>query len=104
MPIITSVVLSSLNLVPFQINPHYLAASLEGHFGETRDERITEFLAVNQHEPVVGIAEGTWLQLLHGKLSYHSPKEKQLKLFTYGQDAKYYSVDDSIDFLMQHSC
>ena len=104
MPIITSVVLSSLNLVPFQINPHYLEASVEGHFGETRDERITEFLAVNQHEPVIGIAEGTWLQLLNNKLSYHGLADKKLKLFTYGQEAKYYSTDDSIDFLMEHSC
>ncbi len=104
MPIITGAVLSSLNFVPFQINPHYLEAKLEGHNGETRDERIQEFLEINRHEPVVGIPEGTWLQVLDGKLSYGSANGKLLKLFNYGQEPVDYAPDQSIQFLMEHSC
>ena len=104
MPIITSVILPSLNLVPFQINPHYLEASVEGHFGETRDERIQEFLEINQHEPVIGIPEGTWLHLKEGKLSYHSANGKQMKVFSYAKEPVYFLEDDDIQFLMDHSC
>ncbi len=104
MPIITGAVLSSLNLVPFQINPHYLEANVEGHMGETRDERIQEFLEINQYEPVVGIPEGTWLHLLNGELSYHTANGKPLKLFSHGEDPVYYTAEQSIQFLMAHSC
>ncbi|MCW8328370.1 dipeptidase PepE [Photobacterium sp. SDRW27] len=104
MPIITGAVLPSLNLVPFQINPHYLEAKVEGHNGETRDERIQEFLEVNKHEPVIGIPEGTWLHLHDGKLSYHSANGKELKLFSYGKEPVYYSAQQDIQFLMEHSC
>ncbi|MDD9155141.1 dipeptidase PepE [Aliivibrio sp. S4TY2] len=104
MPIVTGAILPSLNLVPFQINPHYLEASVEGHFGETRDERIQEFLEVNKHEPVVGIPEGTWLHVLDGKLSYYTANEKPLKLFSHGKDPVYYTAEDDVQFLMEHSC
>lgn len=72
MPVIAGAVLSSLNLVPFQINPHYLEAHVEAHMGETRDERIQEFSEINQYEPVVGTPEGKWLLLLNSELSYHT--------------------------------
>ncbi len=104
MPIVTSAVLTSLNFVPFQINPHYLEASVEGHMGETRDERIQEFLEVNQHEPVMGIPEGTWLQLLDGQLSYHAANGKPLKLFRYGEEPIYFEAEQDIQFMMEISC
>ncbi|KMV28390.1 alpha-aspartyl dipeptidase [Photobacterium swingsii] len=104
MPIITGAILPSLNLVPFQINPHYLEAKVEGHNGETRDERIQEFLEINQHEPVIGIPEGTWLHLRDGELSYHSANGKDLKLFSYGNEPVYYTEGQDIQFLMDHSC
>ncbi|MEZ8094640.1 dipeptidase PepE [Photobacterium swingsii] len=104
MPIITGAILPSLNLVPFQINPHYLEAKVEGHNGETRDERIQEFLEINQHEPVIGIPEGTWLHLRDGELSYHSANGKDLKLFSYGNEPVYYAEGQDIQFLMDHSC
>ncbi|OAN13649.1 dipeptidase E [Photobacterium jeanii] len=104
MPIITGAVLPSLNLVPFQINPHYLEAKVEGHNGETRDERIQEFLEVNKHEPVIGIPEGTWLHLHDGELSYHCANGKDLKLFSYGKEPEYFAQGQDIQFLMAHSC
>lgn len=104
MPIVTSVILSSLNLVPFQTNAHYIDATIEGHFGESRDVRINEFLEVNQHEPVVGLAEGTWLEVQGNELSYHSANGKSLKVFNYGKTPMSFKRGESIQFLMDQSC
>jgi dipeptidase E len=51
----------AFNLIPFQINPHYLDANPEGHAGETREQRIEEFIEVNPGLFVAGLREGTML-------------------------------------------
>lgn len=58
MPIVDPLGFEALNLIPFQINPHYMDKNPEGHGGETREERILEFLEVNQNMIVVGLREG----------------------------------------------
>ncbi len=62
MPIIDPKGFDCLNLVPFQINPHYLDKNPEGHGGETREQRIEEFLEINPGIYVVGLREGTMLR------------------------------------------
>lgn len=69
MPIIDPLGFDVLNLVPFQINPHYLDANPDGHAGETREQRIQEFLEINPDTYVVGLREGTMLKLSGNKLS-----------------------------------
>lgn len=66
MPVIEPESLNCLNLVPFQINPHYLDANPSGHGGETREQRIHEFLMVNPETTVVGLREATAL-LVNGR-------------------------------------
>jgi len=44
MPIIDPKGFDTLNLVPFQINPHYIDADPDGHAGETREQRIQEVI------------------------------------------------------------
>lgn len=63
MPIVDPGGLEALGLIPFQLNPHYINASLPGHHGETRDERLTEFARVNPRLPVLGLPEGDWLRV-----------------------------------------
>lgn len=100
MPIVTSVVMSSLNLVPFQINPHYIDMTLSDHNGETRDQRIEEFLAVNRHEVVAGIPEGTLFHVDGEALRFVSANDKPMKLFRYGEEPQLFTEHDSVQFLM----
>jgi dipeptidase E len=62
MPIVQPRSFEAFGLLPFQINPHYLDPDPNStHQGETRAERIAEFLEEND-VPVLGMREGSWLQ------------------------------------------
>jgi len=61
MPIVQPPTLRSLGLVPFQINPHFISGKPAGHNGESREERLAEFLEINAPEGVFALPEGSAL-------------------------------------------
>jgi dipeptidase E len=66
MPILQPPTFEAIGLVPFQVNPHYQDPAPDStHRGETREQRIVEFLEQND-AAVVGLREGSWL-LRHGE-------------------------------------
>lgn len=74
MPIVQPLSLDALGLVPFQINPHWFdgpAYVRDGdgflpYGGETRDDRLREFLEENER-PVLALGEGGVLEVEGGR-------------------------------------
>jgi len=67
MPIVQPPSFDALGLVSFQLNPHYLDPDQNSkHMGETREERIRQFLEEND-TPVVGLREGAMLRIENGE-------------------------------------
>lgn len=62
MPIVAPDGFEALGLVPFQINAHFQDdEAFEGHMGETRRTRLTEFLEEND-APILALREGAWIE------------------------------------------
>lgn len=98
MPICLPPTFYALQLVNFNINPHYQDPELNGtHKGETREERIKEFHYLNDN-PVLGLREGSCL-LVDGdeaKLIGHTAA----RLFQRDQEPKEYPPNSDMSFLL----
>lgn len=101
MPIVQPPSFDALNLVWFQINPHYLDADKNStHMGETREQRLIQYLEEND-TPVVGLREGAMLRmqdnitLLKGSTG--------ARIFRRGFEPVETSPGDQLDALLQVS-
>jgi len=98
MPIIQPESFNCLNLVPFQINPHYLDANPEGHGGETRQQRIEEFLVINSKMKVLGLREASLLHVEGNSMKLMG--FRKLRLFSFGKEPVEYKENSDLSFLL----
>jgi len=83
MPILEPESFDAFNLVPFQINPHYTDLNPPGHAGETREDRIMEYLAANPEDTVLGLREGCMFVVENDQMSLTG--ERPVRLFRYNE-------------------
>lgn len=100
MPIIDPKCFECIGLVPFQINPHYLDVNPEGHGGETREQRINEFLEINPDIYVTGLREGTMFKYENRNLSLIG--NRTCRIFKKGQQPVELTSSDDFNFLMRY--
>lgn len=98
MPIVEPKSFEGLNLIPFQINPHYTNATLPNHGGETRDQRIQEFLAANPKVKVAGLPESCYFTLKNNKLNFDG--SQVLKIFEFNKPVLELNPGTDVTFLL----
>ena|SRR5688572_19303702 len=101
MPIVQPASFDAMGLVPFQINPHFIdAEAASRHMGETREERLREYLEENDR-PVIGLREGAWLRREGSSLRLEG--RNGARLFRRGADAENLAPGASLDDLLNAS-
>jgi len=101
MPILLPPSFDAMRLIPFQINPHYTHGNPPGHNGETREDRIKEFLQLNQQSTVVGLREGTMLEVDDDDI--HLIGDKQIRIFRHGTTCFELGSKDDLRFLLKEA-
>ncbi len=98
MPIVQPHSFAALGLIPFQINPHYVDHDPDStHMGETREQRIREFLEEND-VPVLGMREGTWLRLRDLRLTLGGVRDA--RLFRRDEEPREYEPGADLSWLL----
>jgi dipeptidase E len=98
MPIVEPGSFSGLDLIPFQINPHYTEDTIPNHGGESRELRLKEFITVNQNTLVAGLPEGSLLRYEKGKLYFMG--KGSCKVFAHGKDARAFKDGDDLSWML----
>lgn len=98
MPIVEPESFRAIGAVKFQINPHYLDANPVGHAGETREQRILEYIEANPRRWVAGLREGCMLRFEDGKLELIG--SRPMRMFKKGVDAFEVQPGDDLSFLL----
>ena len=94
MPVLEPPSFNAFNIIKFQINPHYTDRNPEGHAGETREDRIKEFLEVNREITVLGLREGCMFLIENDRMRLIG--NRSVRVFKYGEEP--FEKDKSQDF------
>ncbi|WP_157557726.1 dipeptidase PepE [Intrasporangium oryzae] len=97
MPIVQPGPLDALDLVPFQINPHYLHGNPPGFHGETRETRIAEFCALHRGVWVAGLHEGAMLRVDGDRLELRG--DAPCRVFRWGVESFEVAPGGDVSFL-----
>ena len=98
MPVTEPPSFKAINAIPFQINPHFTDATIPGHGGESREERLREFIEANPGQYVVGLPEGNILHISDDTVELIGGKK--IKVMRKGEEIKELSSDNNLDFLL----
>jgi dipeptidase E len=98
MPIVEPASFAALDLVPFQINAHYLDPDPGStHKGETREQRIAEFHEENT-TPVIGLREGAMLDVDGARMTLAGLRGA--RLFRRGRAPEEFEPGAELSFLL----
>ncbi|MEQ9424759.1 MAG: dipeptidase PepE [Cyclobacteriaceae bacterium] len=98
MPIVEPESFDALNLVPFQLNPHYTEGRIPNHGGESRPDRINEFIKLNSNVYVLGLPEGNLIEVNERQIKLVG--KGKLKIFKSGIDVITAEAETDINFVM----
>lgn len=98
MPIVEPPSFRALNLIPFQINPHYTDEVIPNHGGESREMRILEFVEANKGVLVVGLPEGMIIKIQND--NYQLIGNKPVRIFQYGKGACFIQSSEEFNTLI----
>jgi dipeptidase E len=106
MPIVQPKSFHTLHLVPFQINPHYIdpysecIKDLLHHGGESRMDRLNEYMVVNPDSVVVGLREASALWVEDEKATLKGAS-KMVVFAGYGAQEKEFEPESDVSFLLK---
>jgi dipeptidase E len=100
MPIVQPPSLKALNLLPFQINPHYHELKFEGQGGETRKERLQEFISFNPDKKVIGLPEGMLLERKGNILTIKGESGRTARLYTQSKAIQDIKPGEDVSYLL----
>ena len=98
MPIVQPESFRAIGPVKFQITPHFLDANPAGHAGETREQRILEYIAANPRRWVAGLREGCMLRYEEGRLELLG--NRPMRIFKHGREPFEVNPGETLDFLL----
>jgi len=101
MPIIEPPSFAALSLINCQLNPHYTEYTPPGHNGETREQRLAEFMVLDDQTSIIGIEEGTALKVTGDSMSMVMGDNVVANgyLFKAGKK-KVFNCNENLDYLL----
>lgn len=98
MPIVQPPSFDALGFVPFQINAHYTDFHPPRFRGETRAERLAEFLALNPERRVIGLREGAMLDVDGDRMVLRGTAGA--RVFAHGEEPRDYAAGADLSALL----
>ncbi|WP_206485890.1 dipeptidase PepE [Thalassotalea sp. G2M2-11] len=104
MPIIEPPSFAGLALVGVQLNPHYTDYNPPGFNGETREQRLAEFMVLNPDISIIGIEEGSGLKVDNDNMKLVLGNNVSANGFLFKQNQKFIiSTEDDLSELIKEN-